>query len=143
MARTLFILFIIAFTVSCSEQEPEQNSVSEKIDFLIEDDRYQEALALLDEQGPEGPDIQRLKEKTHLNYGLYNMNTFDEGEMRTRMNEALRQFAEVLRINPDNEVARTRIDQIMGVYETMPDRGPEEDVLEDLKEVGFNYPAPG
>ncbi|MEX0639158.1 MAG: hypothetical protein WD094_01755, partial [Balneolaceae bacterium] len=79
----------------------------------------------------------RQLEKTHLIYGLYNMQTFDEGEMRTRMNEALRQFTEVLRINPENEMARAQIDQILGVYSTIPNREPEEDVVEGLREVGI------
>ncbi|MEX0993916.1 MAG: hypothetical protein WD599_00205 [Balneolaceae bacterium] len=140
MIRLLFILLIFAFTFSCTEQEEARHdNAMEQIDYLIEEDRYEEALSIVNGLDPEDPDSQLLREKIHLNYGLYNMNTFDEGEMRTRMNEALRQFAEVLRMNPENEVARTQIEQIMSVYATMPDRGPEQDVLEDLNEVGYNY----
>lgn len=140
MIRLLFILLIFAFTFSCTEQEEARHdNAMEQIDYLIEEDRYEEALSIVNGLDPEDPDSQLMREKIHLNYGLYNMNTFDEGEMRTRMNEALRQFAEVLRMNPENEVARTQIEQIMSVYATMPDRGPEQDVLEDLNEVGYNY----
>lgn len=139
MVRVFLILFVFTSILSCSNEEIEPESLTEEIDLLIEDDHYQEALTRLNDENPNDPDIQRLYEKTHLNYGLYNMNTFNEGEMRTRMNEALRQFAEVLRINPDNDVASTRIEQIMSVYATMPDRGPEEDVLEDLRDVGLDY----
>lgn len=132
-------LFLILLLTTCSGDEPAFDSLSKRIDFLIEENRYEEALSTLNEESTEDPEIRLLNEKTHLNYGLHNMNTFDEGEMRTRMNEALRQFAEVLRINSGNTVARQQIEQIMSIYQMMPDRGPEEDVLEDLQEVGYDY----
>ncbi|MEX2574797.1 MAG: hypothetical protein WD317_10885 [Balneolaceae bacterium] len=132
-----WVLVFIFFT-ACSSENPEFQNLSEKISYLVEDDRYEEALAILDEEDREKPAVRRLLEKTHLNYGLYNMNTFNQDEMRTRMNEALRQFTEVLRINADNEVAKNHISQILRVYETIPDRQPEEDVIERLREVGIN-----
>ena len=67
------------------------------------------------------------------------MNTFDQTEMKTRMNRALSHFTEVLRINPENQVARTNINQILSIYKTIPDRDPEPDVLEGLSEVGIEY----
>ena len=55
------------------------------------------------------------------------------------MNRALSHFTEVLRINPENQVARTNINQILSIYKTIPDRDPEPDVLEGLSEVGIEY----
>lgn len=136
------ILYISLFIVACAEDRPEVDpgmSVEQQINLLIDQDEYEAALHLLSEEDPEDPQISELREKTHLNYGLHSMNTFDSEEMRTRMNNALHQFTEVLRINPENSVAREQIEQIMGVYDTMPDRGPEEEVLEGLREVGFDY----
>lgn len=138
MRQLLKWMLVIAFFCSCSTQEQKHENLDEKINYLIEDNRYEVALDLLKDENAEDPEIRRLMEKTHLNYGLYNMNTFDEGEMRTRMNEALRQFAEVLRINMNNEVAKARITQILQIYDTIPDRQPEEDVIENLREVGYN-----
>jgi hypothetical protein len=40
---------------------------------------------------------------------------------------------------PNNAVAREQIEQIMMIYGTIPDREPEPDVLEGLREVGFDY----
>ncbi len=114
-------------------------SLYDQIELLIEQDEYESALSVLEEEDREDPEVQRLLEKTHLNYGLNSMNTFDESEMRSRMNNALVQFTEVLRINPNNSVAQEQIDQIMGVYATIPDRSPDEDVLEGLREVGMDY----
>jgi tetratricopeptide (TPR) repeat protein len=121
-----------------SEDIPEFNTLEEKVDYLIEQNMYEEALDELENEDIEDPGIRVLLEKTHLNYGLHNMNTFDETEMRTRMNDALRQFTEVLRINPQNEVAQNQIRQILQIYDTIPNRQPEDDVIAGLREVGFN-----
>ena len=137
------ILFVL-FLQSCSSDDSqpaidEDLTISEQIDLLIENDDYETALDILEEMDQNGPEIQTLREKTHLNYGLHSMSTFDETEMRTRMNNALTQFTEVLRINPDNSVAREQIEQIMGIYATIPNRQPEPEVMEGLREIGFDY----
>lgn len=105
--------------------------------MLIGENRYEEALDLLKSEDTDNQEIQLLLEKTHLNYGLNSMSTFDAGQMRTRMNNALIQFAEVLKINPENEVARNQISQILGVYDTMPNRGPDPEAVEALSEAGI------
>jgi hypothetical protein len=58
--------------------------------------------------------------------------------MRDKMNSALRQYIEVLKINPDNEKATSEIEQILDIYSSFPDRSPDADVLEALKQLGFN-----
>jgi tetratricopeptide (TPR) repeat protein len=130
----IFLFLIIA----CSGENSQSGNLNEKIDYLIEDNRYEEALDLLDDEDQSDLNVQTLREKAHLNYGLHSMNTFDQTEMRTRMNNALRQFTEVLKINPQNDVARNQIEQILQVYSTIPDRQPEDDVIAGLREIGFN-----
>lgn len=127
----------IAFSCSSDVKEPE--NLNERIDFLIEQNRYDDALSLLQDEDRNDEEILLLLEKTHLNYGMHSMNTFDQTEMRTRMNNALIQFTEVLKINAQNEVARNQIVQIMDIYSTIPNREPEPHVLEGLRSVGFNY----
>lgn len=138
----LYLLTIGLLVAACGEESPEQNldmSIGDRVDLLIEQNEYEAALDLLSDEDKSDPEIARLYEKTHLNYGLHSMNTFDQTEMRTRMNNALSQFTEVLKINPDNTVAREQIQQIMDIYATIPNRSPEEDVLEGLRGVGFDY----
>jgi hypothetical protein len=139
----LSFIFILIFFSACSSDTPEvvdENlPLPQKIDRLIETNEYETALSLLSSEDREDPEIKLLLEKTHLNYGLHSMNTFDQTEMRTRMNNALSQFTEVLRINPQNSVARDQIEQIMAIYATIPNRQPEPEVLEGLREVGFDY----
>ncbi|MDX1640158.1 MAG: hypothetical protein R3220_00580 [Balneolaceae bacterium] len=137
---TFIILFLL---ISCGEQESEVVNenlpLPEKIDQLIQQNEYETALSLLEDENADDETIQRLLEKTHLNYALHSMNTFDQTEMRTRMNRALTHFTEVLKINPENQVARTSINQILSIYKTIPDRDPEPEVLEGLREVGIEY----
>jgi len=136
--KSLSVLLIpVLLLAACSNDRTEHDNIEERIDYLIEDDRYEDALEALENEDRNDPEIRTLLEKTHLNYGLHNMNTFDETEMRTRMNEALRQFTEVLKINENNDMARNQINQILQIYDTIPDRQPEEDVLEGLREVGY------
>lgn len=131
----LLCLILLPLTVSCGEKGDDQ-PLNVQIDQLIDENRYEEALERVDHGESENPDL--LREKIHLNYGLHLMTTFDESEMRTRMNEAMRQFINVIRINPENQMAREQINQILMVYDTMPDREPEPDVTESLNELGWN-----
>ena len=131
------LLIPVLLLAACSNDRTEYDNIEERIDYLIEDDRYEDALEALEDEDRNDPEIRTLLEKTHLNYGLHNMNTFDGTEMRTRMNDALRQFTEVLKINENNDMARNQINQILQIYDTIPDRQPEEDVLEGLREVGY------
>lgn len=139
--HTIYLFAICLALISCGEETAEQNldmPLEDRINLLIEQNEYDTALDVLSEREISDPDIAQLKEKVHLNYGLHSMNTFDQTEMRTRMNNALSQFTEVLRINPNNTVAREQIQQILDIYATIPNRSPEEDVMEGLRDVGFD-----
>ena len=135
----LIPMLLLACTESENNRLNENLTLPEQVDRLIESNRYEEALVLLIDEDRGDIEIRTLLEKTHLNYGLHSMNTFDQTEMRTRMNNALVQFTEVLRLNPDNSFAREQISQIMAIYSTIPNREPEPDVLDGLRDVGFNY----
>lgn len=142
MKRHAIYLFALCLAlISCGEETAEQNldmPLGDRIDLLIEQNEYETALDVLSDREMSDPEISQLKEKVHLNYGLHSMNTFDQTEMRTRMNNALTQFTEVLRINPDNDMARQYAQQILDIYATIPDRSPDEDVKEGLRDVGFD-----
>lgn len=142
MTKYIFhLLLLIPFLIiACSDDTPQLDSdmpLEQQVNLLIEQDEYETALDLLADEDQNDPHIAELREKTHLNYGLHSMNTFDAEEMRTRMNNALLQFTEVLKINPYNAVAREQIEQILGVYATMPNRSPDEEVMAGLREVGY------
>lgn len=130
----------LLFVISCSTQTPED--LSKRVDQLIAEDNYEQALTLISEADPETTDanLETLREKTHLNYGIYLEYRGPEGTtMRDRMTSALEQYIAVLNINPENEKARSEIEQIMSIYNTMPDKSPGEEIISQLNELGFNY----
>jgi len=130
----------LLFIVSCGTQTPE--NLTERIDQLIAEDNYGQALSLLSEAEPSetDADLDRLKEKTHLNYGIYlEYRGPEDSSMRDRMTSALEQYIAVLKINSENQKARSEIEQIMSIYSTMPDKSPGQDIVSQLNELGFNY----
>lgn len=132
--------FLVVLYIGCSSQQPK--NLPETVDRLIAEDSYGQALELLKnaDSSQTDADLDQLKEKTHLNYGLYlEYRGPEDSSMRERMTGSLQQYIEVLKINPDNEKAISEIEQIMGIYGTMPDRGPGKDIVEALNELGFNY----
>ncbi len=138
--RYFYLFFIAALFISCSSQTPED--LSKRVDKLISEDKYSQALTLLNDANPEetDADIQKLKEKTYLNYGMFlEYRGPEDSSMRDRMTSALEQYIAVLNINPKNQKARSEITKIMDIYSTMPDKSPGEEILADLRELGFDY----
>lgn len=138
--KYFFSFLLILSFVACSSSQPED--LDKEIDQLIAEDNYERALELLADADPEQTeaDLQLLKEKTHLNYGIYlEYRGPEDSSMRDRMTSALEQYIEVLKINPENQKAISEIEQIMGIYSTMPDRSPGEEIVNQLNELGFDY----
>lgn len=123
-----------------STSMPEPENMAQAIDQHIKNDNYPAALELLNEADPNKvANLEMLKEKVHLNYGLFLEYRGENQSMRDRMTGALRQYVKTLQINPDNEKARSEIKQIMGIYQTMPGKTVPEDITNNLQELGFNY----
>ena len=138
--KKLFILLLIAGMAACAETKKDDlstKSLAEKVDFFLENDQYTDALTLLEAQ-QETEEVATLKEKTYLNYGLFlEYRDSNVTNMRDKMNGALVQYVEVLKINPDNEKAVSEIEQILGIYSTFENRSPDEKVTEELRKLGF------
>ncbi|MTI87441.1 MAG: hypothetical protein FH748_05675 [Balneolaceae bacterium] len=134
------LFIVIALISACSQpknnKETAEITLSQQIDTHINNDEYEKALELLQTKSEE-PDIATLSEKTHLNYGIYLIYNADPSTMRENANNALGQFIEVLKINPDNQKAISEIEQILSIYRSFPHRKPKDEVMEDLKELGF------
>lgn len=134
------VIFSVFLLISCAGETPKD--LSQRVDQLIAEDKYERALTLIDQANPQktGANLDTLREKTHLNYGIYLEYRGPEGStMRDRMTSALEQYIAVLKINPDNQKAISEIEQIMGIYSTMPGKSPGEDILEELRALGFDY----
>lgn len=137
---TVLVLVIGFIIAGCSSSGSGGGNITEKVNQHIKKDRYSEALDLLEGASNQSK-ADSLREKVHLNYGLFleyrggeeNMN------MRDRMTGALEQFIRVLEINPANQKALAEIKQIMSVYSTMPSNQPPEDIIEKLDKLGIAY----
>ncbi|MDZ7716626.1 MAG: hypothetical protein U5J95_10480 [Balneolaceae bacterium] len=138
--KYLITLLSVLFFVSCSSEAPKD--LSKEVDQLIAEDKYEQALTMIENTSPEETeaDIDLLKEKVHLNYGIYlEYRGPESSSMRDRMTSALQQYIEVLKINDQNQKAISEIEQIMGIYETMPDNSPGEEIIAELNKLGFDY----
>lgn len=123
--------------VACSQSESQTElTLDQQVDKLIAEEQFDEAHALLDDE-PASEGVSELREKVHLEHGIHLIYSADPAEMRENANNALREFISVLEINPDNEKARAETEQILSIYRTFPDRQPAEDVLDQLRELGF------
>tara|TARA_R110000868_G_scaffold259361_16_gene517541 strand:+ start:12571 stop:12987 length:417 start_codon:yes stop_codon:yes gene_type:complete len=136
MKRLLFVVLLFT-TFACSQQLESPKNLATQIDALIEKDMYSDALAVLEGQEA-SEEVNTLKEKVYLNYGLFlEYRDSNITNMRDKMNGALEQYVEVLKLNKDNEKAITEIEQILGIYSTFPDRSPDETIVAELRELGF------
>jgi tetratricopeptide (TPR) repeat protein len=140
IAVTLFLFFSSCEGVIAQHQNEDIidiKSISERIDQLIANDRYEIALNSITEAESI---LNKLKEKVHLNYGIFLEYRGNENDsMRERMNGALSQYIEVLKINPNKQKAISEVEKIMGIYKTMPEDSPGESIMKDLRELGFDY----
>lgn len=138
MRKIIFFSILLLFT-ACANDEP--NNIKETVNQFIVQDEYKQALQIINEADPSetNADLELLREKVHLNYGLYLEYRGQEGmSMRSRMTGALRQYIKTLQINPNNQKARAEIKKIMNIYATMP-QSPGEDIMKDLQELGFDF----
>jgi hypothetical protein len=151
----LAIGFIAIIGIACSSEQDQSQQASDdtsaeatvsadnpakSIEQLLKNDQYEEALTRIEQSADMADSTrQRLKEKAHLNYGLFLEYRGGERSMRERMTNALRQFIEVLRINRQNQKALAEIKQIMGIYGTMPENSPPADIKKELNALGVRY----
>jgi hypothetical protein len=99
-------------------------SLSEKVEYHIQNDQYDEAFVLVRGADANDPVVADLLLATHMTYALH-LTYASLTDMRVRMPEALRHFRRVLELDPGNERARAEIKQIEGIYESLNRDIPE------------------
>lgn len=136
---TLFIV-LTALTVACGSEGDQTQNMQQPDPAASEQQTpdFAERIAELEAQEQTEETLAEL-EQAHLDYGIYLIYNTDPSKMRENANNALREFIAVLEINPENEKAMAEIDQIMSIYASFPDRSPDEEIVEKLRELGFNY----
>ncbi len=94
-------------------------SVTEQVQFLVDLDRYEEALEILRNEDQDDDEIQVITRDTHLHYGNWLMYHAETIQMNERMPMALAHFRRVLELDPQNSQARANIQQIEDIYQSM------------------------
>jgi hypothetical protein len=115
---------------SAQEQEMSQEPVPEgpvleQVQFLVDNNRFEEALEKLKAEDTSEPQIRTALRDTHFLYGEWLMYHADSVQMNVRMPTALRHFRRVVEMEPDNEAAQANIQQIESVYRSMDRPIPE------------------
>ncbi|MAO66332.1 MAG: hypothetical protein CL666_15160 [Balneola sp.] len=140
MRILLISLLAFGLTAACSQSETQKQNAAEltleeQVEQYISNANFEAAEQAVEEAAPEN--AQELKEQIHLQHGIHLIYNADPSQMRESANNALREFIKVLEINPENEKARAEIDQILAIYRSFPDRQPEQEILDELEEMGF------
>ncbi|MCH8556845.1 MAG: hypothetical protein LAT84_03435 [Balneolia bacterium] len=142
ISKTLFSILLISFLSftafqACSDEAGSPNTqnensaearasapvpdgtITEQVQFLVDRDRYEEALAKLRNEDMEEPEIQIIVRDTHLHYGNWLMYQAETIHMTERMPMALAHFRRVLQLDPNNRQAQANIQQIEEIYESL------------------------
>lgn len=139
MRTLLFGILAIGLLTACNQPEKkadQEQTLNQQINSLVEEAKFEDAMAILDGR-PTSPEVVALKEEVHLQHGIHLIYSADPAQMRENANNALREFIAVLEVNPENEKAIAETEQILGIYRTFPNRSPEPEIMEKLKELGF------
>lgn len=137
-SRIALFAVVFAFTfVACGGETPPA-SLEDQVAALTAEKNYEDAIELLKTADTNEPAVRALLAKTHLEYGIYVEYEDNSLEMRDKMTTALRQYIEVLKLEPENEKAMAEIDQIIGIYQTMPGRTIPADILDELRGFGLD-----
>ncbi len=137
MKALLFSLLALGLITACSPSESKKKmTLDEQVNELVSEAKFEEAMSMLDDK-PASSEITKLKETVHLKHGIHLIYNSDPSQMKESANQALREFIAVLEINPNNEKAKAETEQILGIYRSFPNRQPAKDVLDKLKELGF------
>lgn len=131
MFRYLTLILVLFISACASEQVSPENapvpegSLTQQIQFLVDNNRFDEALDKLRMEDSSEPRIMIMIRDTHLHYGNWLMYHAETIHMTERMPKALRHFRRVLEIDPNNRTARSNIEQIEAIYAQLGRPVPE------------------
>ncbi len=125
------LFFLMMMTTACSDAGSQNQSgdgelqavpdgpLTVQVQFLVDEDRYEEALTKLRKEDGSNPEIMVMLRDTHLHYGTWLMYHAEMIHMTERMPMALAHFRRVLELDPQNRQAQANIRQIEDIYQSM------------------------
>lgn len=139
LVSTLLLAVTLTFIACSGTTEAPSMTLEDQVAALVAEKKFDDALKVLYTADTNEPAVKALLATTHLEYGIYieyDDNTIPT--MRDKMVGALYQYIEVLKLEPDNEKAMAEIDQIIGIYQTMPGRTLPADIVDELRARGMD-----
>ncbi len=136
---TFLLAIVFTFAACTGATDAPSMTLEDHVGALVAELKFEEAIKMIKSADTNEPSVKALLAKTHLDYGIhieYNDNTIPS--MRDKMVGALYQYIEVLKLQPENEKAMAEIDQIIGIYQTMPGRTLPADIVEELRARGMD-----
>jgi len=130
---TFLLLFLSMTLAACSgsDEAPDQytepapveavpeGSLVDQVQFLVNADRFEDALDLLRHEDLDDTQIKAMVRDTHLLYANWLMHHAESIHMTERMPKALAHFRRVLELDPDNSKAKADLQQIEEIYRSM------------------------
>lgn len=127
-AALIFLLMMMSACSDAGSQNGQEASAPRavpdgplvvQVQFLVDEDRYEEALGKLRQEDAANPEIMVMLRDTHLHYGTWLMYHAETIHMTERMPMALAHFRRVLELDPQNRQAQANIRQIEDIYRSM------------------------
>ncbi len=123
--KTIYLVsFTLLFLSACGNNGNDtaaipDGPIEQQVQFLVDQDRYEEALDILREADQDDRRVAVMTRDTHLLYANWLMHSADSIHMTERMPLALQHFRRVLELDSENQIALASIEQIESIYQQM------------------------
>lgn len=86
------------------------------------------------------PQSKKIEAQLYVKHGVWSMDfgvMHGAKNMRAAVTQSLKDYIHALELEPSNQAAKMRINQILNIYKTMPNKSVPSVVVPKLKQLGF------
>ncbi|MFA6455755.1 MAG: hypothetical protein WCW40_02950 [Bacteroidota bacterium] len=120
MTYRLFAVAVIALLIGCTEPKADADKLNHA-NALINTGEYEQGIQIMDDLAKSSPNDPALKQSlisAHLKFGHYFMFN-DTLAPKVKYPSALKQYREVLKLDPNHQDAKENAQQIIDIYKMM------------------------
>ncbi|MFZ4622028.1 MAG: tetratricopeptide repeat protein [Bacteroidota bacterium] len=120
MKFTLFAAVVVAMMIGCSEPKADAEKLNHA-NAMVNTGQYEEGIKALDEIAQKSPNDPALKQSlitAHVKFGHFYLFN-DTLAPKVKYPNALRQYREALKLDPENKDAKENAQQIIDIYKMM------------------------
>ena len=120
MKQILLLAAALLFVFGCTEKKVDPEKLGHA-NALVNTGHFEEGITALDEiakSSPSDPALRQSLLSAHMKFGHYYMFN-DTLPPKVKYPNALKQYREVLKIDPNNEDAKNNAQQIIDIYKMM------------------------